>query len=69
MITIKDASIYSMSGSMVYQLEYSQGTFFRFIMSKDSIIKCETKDKANNWVQSGKPYTVVKNKKRQAKHY
>ena len=65
MITITNASIYSMKGEMAYQIEYSEGTIVRVVESKDKFIRNEYKT-AQGWKQSGKPYVVKRNGKRNA---
>lgn len=64
MITIQDASIYSMQGEMAYQLTYSDGYTFRAVVGKE-IIRAEYLNKVGKWEQGGKPYKIEKNKKRQ----
>lgn len=64
MIIIENASIYSSNGDMAYQIQYSDGTTIRALVS-NSIIRKEWK-KNGEWVLSGKPYKVVHNKRRNA---
>ena len=64
MITVIDHQIYSTGGEIAYQLEYSDGSKFRTVEG-NRIIRTEYLSR-NGWVQSGKPYVVAKNKKRQA---
>lgn len=65
MITIIDAAIYSTNGEMAYEITYSEGTKVRAVESSDRLIRKEyLKDGA--WVQSGKPYVVAHNKRRNA---
>jgi hypothetical protein len=63
-ITIIDASIYSTSGEMAYQINYSNGAKFRAVIGSE-IIRTEAFSGCA-WIQCGKPYKVVKNKKRNA---
>jgi hypothetical protein len=64
MIIIENASIYSTNGDMAYEIQYSDGTTVRVLVS-NSIIRKEWK-KNGEWVLSGKPYKVVHNKRRNA---
>jgi hypothetical protein len=64
MIIIENASIYSTNGDMAYEIQYSDGTTVRALVS-NSIIRKEWK-KNGEWVLSGKPYKVVHNKRRNA---
>ena len=63
MITIENASIYSTNGEMAYQIDYSDGTMVRTVESQDRYIRVEYL-KNGEWVQSGKPYIVRHNKRR-----
>lgn len=63
MITIIDAQIYSTNNEIAYQIEYSDSTIIRVVEGKE-IIRSEYK-KNGEWIQSGTPYIVNKNKKRQ----
>ena len=63
-VTVANAQIYSMTGEMVYEIEYSEGTKVRVIEGY-GIIRNEWKD-GDEWKPSGKPYVVKKNKRRNA---
>lgn len=64
MITITEASIYSTKGEMAYEITYSEGTVVRVVVGS-GLIRKEYKDKGE-WKQSGKPYVVKHNARRQA---
>ena len=66
MITVTDATKYTVKGEMAYQLAYSDGTQARSVESKGNIIRIEYKKENGDWVQSGKPYVVKHNSRRQA---
>ena len=67
MITVVNARIYSMNScsEFAYEMEYSEGTIVRAVVSKDQFIRKEWKDNGV-WKMSGKPYIVSKDKKRAA---
>jgi hypothetical protein len=65
-VTITDAAIYSTKGEMAYELTYSEGTKVRAVETTDGCIRKEFKNAAGEWVLSGAPYVVKRNKKRQA---
>jgi choline kinase len=65
---LTNASIYSTKGEIAYSLTYTNGDVIyqvRAVQSKDRFIRCENLVNGE-WVQSGKPYIVAKNKKRNA---
>ena len=64
MITIQSAQVYSMQGSMAYQIDYSNGASVRAVESRGQIIRNEYKTPAG-WKQAGKTYVVNHNKRRQ----
>lgn len=66
MVTIQNASVYSINNgtAIAYQIDYSEGTSIRVVEEPGQIIRNEYKT-AEGWKQSGKPYIVRKNKKRQ----
>lgn len=66
MVKIQDAAIYSTGGAMAFEATYSEGTMVRAVQSAEGWIRKEYKNAAGEWVLSGKPYVVKKNKKRQA---
>lgn len=65
MISISSAAIYSANGEMAYEATYSDGTTVRAVQSRDFTIRKEAKVDGQ-WVLSGKPYVVKRNKRRQA---
>lgn len=65
MIHIVDAKVYSMSGEIAHQIEYSDGTKVRAVESKDRFIRKECKV-GDEWKPVGKPYVVAKNRQRSA---
>ena len=68
MITILNASIYSMKQNteMAYEIEYSDGSFVRAVISTDKIIRREFKNNIGEWVAIGKPYVIRHDVKRNA---
>ena len=64
MITVINHQIYSTGGEIAYQLDYSEGTKVRTVEGNGMIRKEYLS--GSDWVQSGKPYVVKKNKMRQA---
>jgi hypothetical protein len=64
MVTIQSASIYSTGGGMAYQIEYSEGTVVRVLKMPGKIIRNEYRT-VDGWKESGKPYIVRTDKKRQ----
>jgi hypothetical protein len=67
MITATNHSMYSINrgAEMAYQIDYSEGSQVRAVVSKDKIIRKEFKTNGE-WKQAGKSYVVSSNKKRQA---
>ena len=65
MITIENATIYSMNGEMAYQADFSDGTSIRVIESRNRYIRNEYL-KNGEWVQAGKPYVRAHDTKRNA---
>lgn len=64
MITVRNAQVYSMQGSIAYQLDYSDGTSVRAVESVGQIIRNEYKT-PTGWKQAGKTYKVNHSKTRQ----
>lgn len=63
MITVADASIYTMKGETCHQITYSDGTQVRAVQG-GGIIRTEWKN-GGEWIARAKPYVVVRNRKRQ----
>ena len=66
MITVSNATKYSVKGEMAYQLAYSDGTSVRAVESKGNIIRMEYKKENGEWAQSGKTYVIQHNRQRNA---
>lgn len=66
-VSITNAQIYSINnGSQVaYEIEYSEGTKVRAVVSAGGWIHNEGKMVGDEWKASGKAYIVNKNKTRQ----
>ena len=62
MVTIQDASVYSLKGEIAYQIDYNEGTSIRVVDAPGRIIRTEHKT-ANGWV-STKPYKVTRDNRR-----
>lgn len=63
MVTIQNASIYSVQGEVAYQIDYSNGVSVRSVEGHGKIIRVESKIDGI-WLQTLKPYKVMHNKKR-----
>jgi len=62
MVTIQDASIYSLNGEIAYQIDYSEGTIVRAVEAPGRIIRTEHKT-ATGWAGT-KPYNVTRDNRR-----
>lgn len=67
-VTVAAASSYSINGAseVCYQVDYSDGTQVRAVFSAGGWARKEYKDAAGQWRQSGRPYIVRADKRRQA---
>lgn len=67
MITVVNARIYTMNScsEIAHEMEYSEGTIVRAVVSTNQFIRKEWKDNGV-WKMVGKPYIVSKDKKRAA---
>lgn len=66
-VTIINACTYNINAAseMAYEIEYSEGTRVRAVISKTKFIRKEWND-GGVWKAVGKPYIINKNKKRDA---
>lgn len=62
MVTIQDASIYSLNGEIAYQIDYSEGTSVRAVEAPGRIVRNEHKT-STGWVGT-KPYKVTRDNRR-----